>query len=162
MCVGTWARHPKVATGFVGGPGCEKRVCRQERQQAGPRVGPTSSALLRNAPADVLKYFGCELGAQTKFERESGNSIVNGAHDPKRLAELLEGFIKKYVQCYSCNNPETVVKVKKENISLKCKVRCWARGHFVEAARDGALLIGPVGIFSSRRPAERCLTWTLA
>jgi translation initiation factor 5 len=34
---------------------------------------------------------------------------------------VLQGFIKKYVQCYSCGNPETVVKVKKENISLKCK-----------------------------------------
>jgi ribosomal protein S27E len=32
-----------------------------------------------------------------------------------------QGFIKKYVQCYSCGNPETVVKVRKENISLKCK-----------------------------------------
>jgi translation initiation factor 5 len=25
--------------------------------------------------------------------------------------ELLEAFIKKYVQCYSCGNPETVIKV---------------------------------------------------
>jgi len=33
----------------------------------------------------------------------------------------LESFIKKYVQCYSCGNPETVVKVKRECISLKCK-----------------------------------------
>ena len=32
-----------------------------------------------------------------------------------------QGFIKKYVQCYSCGNPETVVKVRKENIFLKCK-----------------------------------------
>ena len=27
----------------------------------------------------------------------------------------------RYVQCYSCGNPETVVKVKREDISLKCK-----------------------------------------
>ena len=32
-----------------------------------------------------------------------------------------QGFIKKYVQCYSCGNPETVVKIRKENIFLKCK-----------------------------------------
>lgn len=70
---------------------------------------------------DVIKYFGCELGAQTKFDKKAGTSIVNGAHDPKKLAELLEAFIKKYVQCYSCGNPETVVKIKKENIFLKCK-----------------------------------------
>ena len=34
---------------------------------------------------------------------------------------LLQNFIKKYVQCYACGNPETVVKIKKENIYLKCK-----------------------------------------
>lgn len=71
--------------------------------------------------ADVLKFFGCELGAQTKFDKKVGTSIVNGAHDASKLAELLEIFIKKYVQCYSCGNPETVVKIRKENIFLKCK-----------------------------------------
>jgi len=29
--------------------------------------------------ADVLKFFGCELGAQTKYDASTGNSIVNGA-----------------------------------------------------------------------------------
>lgn len=38
---------------------------------------------------------------------------MNGAHDAKKLSEILEGFIKKYVQCYSCKNPETVIKIKK-------------------------------------------------
>jgi translation initiation factor 5 len=46
-------------------------------------------------PADVLKFYGCELGAQTKFDKASGTSIVNGSHDSAKLAELLEGFIKK-------------------------------------------------------------------
>lgn len=30
-------------------------------------------------------------------------------------------FLRRYVQCYSCGNPETVVKIRKENIQLKCK-----------------------------------------
>lgn len=34
---------------------------------------------------------------------------------------VLQSFIKKYVQCYKCGNPETVVKIRKENIFLKCK-----------------------------------------
>ncbi len=34
---------------------------------------------------------------------------------------ILQAFIKKYVQCYSCGNPETVIKIKKDFISLKCK-----------------------------------------
>ena len=71
--------------------------------------------------ADTLKYFGCELGAQTKFDKDTGVSIVNGSHDAKKLADILETFIKKYVQCYKCGNPETVIKIRKECIHLKCK-----------------------------------------
>ena len=33
-------------------------------------------------------------------------SIVNGAHDTSKLQQLLEGFIKRFVQCYACGNPE--------------------------------------------------------
>jgi len=70
----------------------------------------------------TLKYFGCELGAQTKFSEDSGNSLVNGSHTTRLLSETLEGFIKKFVQCYSCGNPETVIEVdKRENITLTCK-----------------------------------------
>jgi hypothetical protein len=46
-------------------------------------------------PADILKFYGCELGAQTNFDKNTGTSIVNGAHDTKKLCELLEQFIKK-------------------------------------------------------------------
>ncbi len=120
--------------------------------------------------ADVLKFFGCELGAQTKFSGESGTCIVNGgqplprpcssaelltsarralggiecgimlqlypevanlgglaagAHEVGTLDDLLEKFTKKYVQCFSCGNPETRVRIKKGNIFLKCKVWAW-------------------------------------
>ena len=33
----------------------------------------------------------------------------------------LQNFIKKYVQCYNCGNPETVVKIKKESIYLNAR-----------------------------------------
>jgi translation initiation factor 5 len=88
------------------------------------RQAPAASdAALHPLPLlpDVLKYFGCELGAQTNFDKGTGTSIVNGAHDQKKLVELLEGFIKRYVQCYSCGNPETMVKIRKDFILLKCK-----------------------------------------
>ncbi|KAK9917141.1 hypothetical protein WJX75_001258 [Coccomyxa subellipsoidea] len=76
---------------------------------------------LERPPDYLVKFYGCELGAQTKYDKKSGTSIVNGAHDTSKLCELLETFIKKYVQCYSCGNPETVVKIRKDNIFLKCK-----------------------------------------
>ena len=77
---------------------------------------------LDRPPQYVVKYYGCELGAQTNFDDKTGTSIVNGAHQTTTISELLEGFIKKFVQCYSCGNPETVVKIdKRDNITLKCK-----------------------------------------
>lgn len=77
---------------------------------------------LERPPAYLIKYYGCELGAQTKYDDKTGTSIVNGAHQTQTIADLLEGFIKKYVQCYSCGNPETVVNIdKRDNIFLKCK-----------------------------------------
>ncbi|XP_038987967.1 eukaryotic translation initiation factor 5-like [Phoenix dactylifera] len=79
-----------------------------------------AKALARPAPY-TIKYFGCELGAQSKFDTKTGTSIVNGAHDTAKLAGLLENFIEKYVQCYGCRNPETeIVITKSQMITLKC------------------------------------------
>ncbi|KAJ8762980.1 hypothetical protein K2173_023109 [Erythroxylum novogranatense] len=69
----------------------------------------------------TTKYFGNELGAQSKFDEKTGISLVNGAHETAKLAGLLENFIKKYVQCYGCGNPETEILISKtQMISLKC------------------------------------------
>lgn len=71
--------------------------------------------------AYTTKYFGCELGAQSKFDEKTGTSLVNGAHDTSKLAGLLENFIKKYVQCYGCGNPETEILITKtQMLQLKC------------------------------------------
>ncbi|KAK1302610.1 Eukaryotic translation initiation factor 5 [Acorus calamus] len=79
-----------------------------------------AKALARPA-SYTTKYFGCELGAQSKFDEKTGLSHVNGAHDTVKLAGLLENFIKKYVQCYGCGNPETEINItKSQMITMKC------------------------------------------
>lgn len=79
-----------------------------------------AKALARPA-SYTTKHFGCELGAQSKFDEKSGTSLVNGAHDTAKLAGLLEIFIKKYVQCYGCGNPETEILItRNQMIQLKC------------------------------------------
>lgn len=69
------------------------------------------------------KYFGCELGAQTQFDFKNDRFIVNGSHDAAKLQDLLDGFIRKFVLCPSCENPETILSVsqKKGLISQSCK-----------------------------------------
>jgi len=70
----------------------------------------------------TTKYFGCALGAQSRYDESSGLSIVNGAHNTHELVQTLEGFIKTFVQCYKCGNPETVMAVdRRENITMTCK-----------------------------------------
>lgn len=54
---------------------------------------------------DTCKYFGCELGAQTQMS--GGRYIVNGAHEGSKLQEMLDGFIRRFVLCSECENPET-------------------------------------------------------
>ncbi|KAE9615664.1 putative translation initiation factor IF2/IF5 [Lupinus albus] len=79
-----------------------------------------AKALARPA-SYTTKYFGCELGAQSKFDAKTGTSHVNGAHETAKLAGLLENFIKKYVQCYGCGNPETEILITKtQMLQLKC------------------------------------------
>uniref|UniRef100_A0A1I7XFG9 Eukaryotic translation initiation factor 5 n=1 Tax=Heterorhabditis bacteriophora TaxID=37862 RepID=A0A1I7XFG9_HETBA len=67
------------------------------------------------------KYFGCELGAQTKFDDKNHRYIVNGEHDAEKLQDILDGFIKKFVLCPACDNPETALSVRKSQIHSKCK-----------------------------------------
>ncbi|KAL8242433.1 hypothetical protein R6Q59_012735 [Mikania micrantha] len=79
-----------------------------------------AKALARPA-SYTTKFFGCELGAQSKFDEKTGVSLVNGSHDTAKLAGLLENFIKKYVQCYGCGNPETEILITKtQMVQLKC------------------------------------------
>ena len=33
--------------------------------------------------------------------------IVNGAHEGEKLQNLIDGFIKRFVLCPNCDNPET-------------------------------------------------------
>lgn len=78
-------------------------------------------------PSYTCKYFGCELGAQTQMA--NGRYIVNGAHEAAKLQELLDGFIKRFVLCPECENPETDLHVQasKGRIGQTCKA-CGYRG----------------------------------
>uniref|UniRef100_A0A8D3DA76 Eukaryotic translation initiation factor 5 n=1 Tax=Scophthalmus maximus TaxID=52904 RepID=A0A8D3DA76_SCOMX len=80
-------------------------------------------------PADPTKFFGCELGAQTQFDSKNDRYIVNGSHEANKLQDMLDGFIRKFVLCTECDNPETDLNVnpKKQTIGTSCKA-CGNRG----------------------------------
>lgn len=84
---------------------------------------------LNRPPTYPTKYFGCELGAQTHFDFKADRYIVNGSHDAPKLQDLLDGFIKKFVLCPECDNPETYLfpHAKKQTITQQC-IACGYQG----------------------------------
>ncbi|TRY50495.1 Translation initiation factor eIF-5 Tif5p/ZnR+W2 domain-containing protein [Cryptosporidium tyzzeri] len=75
---------------------------------------------LKRPPAYPTKFFGCELGALSKWEDKEERSIVNGAHQQNDLQRLMDKFIQMYVLCPNCELPEIDIIVKKERVSCKC------------------------------------------
>jgi len=71
------------------------------------------------------KFFGIELGTQSKFEKESDRAIVNGAHSAGDLQKLLDKFIATFVLCPTCKLPE----IKMEVLNSRIKIDCAACGH---------------------------------
>jgi len=74
-------------------------------------------------PTYPCKFFGCELGAQTQFNFKDDRYIVNGSHEAGKLQQLLDVFIKKFILCTECENPETTLlpNEKKQIIRQTCK-----------------------------------------
>ncbi|XP_067680863.1 eukaryotic translation initiation factor 5-like [Haliotis asinina] len=91
---------------------------------------PAIAKALARPPTYPTKYFGCELGAQTQFDLKNDRFIVNGSHESNKLQDLLDGFIRKFVLCPECSNPETnlTVHAKKQTISQRC-IACGYTGN---------------------------------
>ena len=47
--------------------------------------------------------------------------IINGIHTAAKLQDILHHFVKRFVLCYECSNPETLLSVRNGRISLNCK-----------------------------------------
>jgi translation initiation factor 5 len=84
---------------------------------------------LNRPPMYPTKFFGCEIGAQTQFDQKNERYIVNGSHDAHKLQDMLDGFIKKFVLCPECGNPETnlVVSQKRQMVNQQC-IACGYQG----------------------------------
>lgn len=71
-------------------------------------------------PEYPTKFFGVELGAQSKFDAKLDRAIVNGAHQSADLANLLNKFIEIFILCPNCRLPEITLSVKKGLIKIDC------------------------------------------
>lgn len=90
-----------------------------------PNITDVGTSLHRS-PAEVNKFFGTELGAQSRYSAETDRAIINGAHTDATLQDLIKRYIDKFVLCPNCNLPETEYKIKNDTIFHKC-MACGAK-----------------------------------
>jgi len=83
---------------------------------------PLIAKALHVNPAYPTKFFGFELGAQSKFNESTDRAIVNGSHGAGDLAVTLNKFIDRYILCPRCRLPEIKhnIQVKKNRIEVDC------------------------------------------
>ncbi|GFE52772.1 eukaryotic translation initiation factor [Babesia ovis] len=82
---------------------------------------------LKRPPTYATKFFGCELGAMSKFEEAEEKALINGAHTERALTQILDKFIEMYVLCAECHLPEIEVLVKKGVLCSRCNA-CGYKG----------------------------------
>ena len=78
------------------------------------------ASALHRTPAEVCKFFGCELGAQSRYDETTDRAIVNGAFDTNDMQGHLCKYIELFVLCPKCRLPETKYKYKNSCIFHKC------------------------------------------
>ncbi len=77
---------------------------------------------LHRTDKELLKFFGLDLSTQTNEKQ----MCVNGVYSVDQLSESLTNYIRQYVLCSKCGNPETKIFISK---SKKLKCGCKACGH---------------------------------
>lgn len=70
-------------------------------------------------PAYPTKYFGIELGAQSKYNEKTERAIVNGAHTASDMQKMIEKFIQIFILCPTCKLPE-IKMIVKSSIKIDC------------------------------------------
>ncbi|KAH9598915.1 Translation initiation factor IF2/IF5 [Trypanosoma melophagium] len=79
-----------------------------------------------NRPEAILmKFFQSEIGAQRTVLEKDDKFLIMGSHTEERVQEKVYDFVRKFVLCRHCRNPETQLFVERSKknsspISLSC------------------------------------------
>jgi translation initiation factor 5 len=75
---------------------------------------------INREPAELNKFFGCEMGAQTTYNEADDRAVVNGAHMDPELQQCVHKYVEKFVLCPECGLPETAYSIKQGCIWHRC------------------------------------------
>ncbi|KAF9603700.1 hypothetical protein IFM89_037463 [Coptis chinensis] len=104
----------------------------------------------------TTKFLGVELGTQTKFNEKTGVSLVNGAHETAKLAELLETFIKKN----GCHRDDDVDDAADDNFDLQCQIHTSAQATHLRLQEELSAGIAEFGYaVTNEQENEKTMQW---
>lgn len=91
------------------------------------------SKWLQRPPTYLPNYIGYTVSAKAEYNKKAvagENCYISGNYKSEQLNELVEKFIKEWVLCPKCNNPELNMKVKnKKGGQGSIKFDCSACGY---------------------------------
>ena len=74
----------------------------------------------------IVTYIGQVLGVSTNIDKKNQNKCtLTGKHEEHIIQDKYFEFVKKYILCRNCYNPETLPKIvgKKKNTSIELSCR---------------------------------------
>ena len=78
----------------------------------------------------IVTYIGQVLGVSTNIDKKNQNKCtLTGKHEEHIIQDKYFEFVKKYILCRYCDNPETLPKIigKKKNTSIDLSCRSCGR-----------------------------------
>lgn len=73
-------------------------------------------------PMIFIKYFGYEIGSQVTIDEKNQKYIIKGKHNLTLFQEIEKNFIRKFVLCKKCKNPETeFFTLNQKDLKMNCK-----------------------------------------
>ena len=82
---------------------------------------PAVSKALNRPLEYITKFFELELEMQGELEdRQRWFKLLGGEVPEHELMLTLDKFIRRFVMCFVCNNPETALTVFKTHIMKEC------------------------------------------
>jgi len=67
----------------------------------------------------ITKFFAYELSVQ--YQMKNKKHTLGSARNAEDLMGILDVFIEKLILCGTCNYPETVLCISKNQLALRCK-----------------------------------------
>jgi translation initiation factor 5 len=85
----------------------------------------------------IVTYIGQVLGVSTNIDKKNQNKCtLTGKHEEYIIQEKYFEFIKKYILCRHCGNPETLPKIvgKKKNASVDLSCRSCGKSDSLDSS----------------------------